>query len=137
MYAISCESWRQEKEVLTVKHRNNIPYHEAHKLVVGSKNTTYFQAVQLNISSYIKYEMIVKRLIQLGSGDWESFINKIKTSLDTTRAPDASTRLVDIAENKEESSAQTQTRLGKTDKEEKTAITPTTQPIKHPVKISY
>ena len=34
--ARSCESWRQEKEVLTVKHPNNIPYYEACKLVVGA-----------------------------------------------------------------------------------------------------
>ena len=38
-----------------------------------------------------------------------------------------------ILKKTEESSTQTQTRLGKTDTEEKTAITPTTQPIKHPV----
>ena len=121
VYARSCESWRQEKEVLTVKHWNNIPYYEARKLVVGSKNTTYSQTVQPNKSPYNKYETVVKTLIQLEPGEWESFINKIKASLDTTRATDASTRSVDLAENKEELSAKTQTRLGKTDKEEKTA----------------
>ena len=133
VYARSCESWRQEKEVLTVKHQNNIPYNEAHKLVIGSKTASYTQAVQPNKSPYNKYEMIVKTLIQLELGEWESFINKIKASLNTTRAGDVSTRSVDLAENKEESSAQIQTQLGKTDKEEKTAITPTTRPIKHPV----
>ena len=66
-------------------------------------------------------------------GNWESFINKIKALLDTTRAADTSTTSVDLAENKEESSAQTQTRPEKTDTEKKTAITPTTRPIKHPV----
>ena len=64
-------------------------------------------------------------------GYWESFINKIKASLDTTRTADASTTSVDLAENKEESPAQTQTRLRKTDTEEKTTITPTTRAIKH------
>ena len=54
VYARSCESWRQEKEVLTLKHRNNIPYYEACKLVVGSKTTTYSQAVQPNKSPYNK-----------------------------------------------------------------------------------
>ena len=48
---------------------------------------------------------------------------KIKASLDTIRAADTPTTLGDLAENKEESSAQTQTRLGKTNTEEKTAIT--------------
>ena len=133
----SCENWRQEKEVLTVKHQNDIAYNEARKLVVGSKTTTYSQAVQRNKSQY-KYEMIVKTLVQLEPGDWENFINEIKASLDTTRAVDASTTSVDLAEYKEKSSARTQTQLGKTDNEEKTAITPTTRPIKHPLnKISH
>ena len=43
--------------------------------------------------------MIVKTLIQLELGDWESFINKIKASLDTTRAADTPTTSVDFAEN--------------------------------------
>ena len=48
VYARSCESWKQEKEVLTVKYQNNIPYNEANKLVVGFKTTTYSQAVNSN-----------------------------------------------------------------------------------------
>ena len=98
--ARSCESWRQEKKVLTVKHQNKIPYYEARKLVVGSKTTTYSLAVQRNKSLHSKYETIVKTLIQLEPGDWESFINKIKASLDTTRAADTSTTSVDLAETK-------------------------------------
>ena len=100
--------------------------------IVSSKATTYSQAVQRNKSSYNKYETIVKILIQLEPGYWQYFINKMKASLDTTRAAAASTTSVDIAENKEESSTQTQTRLGKTDAE-KTEITPNTRPIKHPI----
>ena len=104
MYTRSCKSWRQKREVLTVKHQNNIPYYEAHKLVVGSKTTTYSQAVRHN-KSPSKYETIVKAMIQLEPGDWESFINKIKALLVTTRAADKSTTSVDLAENKVESSA--------------------------------
>ena len=95
-------------------------------------NTTYFQAVQRNKSPY-KYETIVKTLIQLEPGNWENFINRIKTSLDPTRTADTSSTSVDLAEDKEQSSAPTQTRLEKTNTEEKTAITPTTWPGKHPV----
>ena len=113
----SCESWRQEMEVITVKHQNNIPYYEARKLVVGSKATTYSQAVQHNKSPYNKYETIIKTLIQLEPDNWESFINKIKASLDTTEAASSDTASVvssealqrDLTENKEESSTQTQT----------------------------
>ena len=133
VYVRSCESWRQDKEVLTVKYPNNIPYYEACKLVVGSKTTTYSQAVLRHKSPYNKYETIVKALILLEPGDWESLINKIKALLDSIVAVDPPTTSLDLAENKEESSAQTQTRLGKTNTEQKTAITPSTQPIKHPV----
>ena len=100
MYAKSSVSWKQEKEILTVKHQNNIPYYEAHKLVGGSKTTTYSQAVQCNKSPYNKYEMIVKTLVQLEPGDWESFICKFKALLDTTRAADITTISVDLAENR-------------------------------------
>ena len=69
VYARSCESYRPEKEVLIIKQQNNIPYYEARKLVVGSKTTTYSEAVQRNKSPYNKYEMIVKSLIQMEPGD--------------------------------------------------------------------
>ena len=126
VYTRSCESWRQENEMLTIKHQNDIPYYDVCKLVVSPKTTTYSQAVQHNIFPYNKYETIVKTLIQLKLGGWESLINKIKASLDTTRASDASTTSVDLAENIEKSTIQTQTSLGKTDTEEKMGITPTT-----------
>ena len=69
VYARSCESYRQEKAVLKIKHQNNIPYYEARKLVVSSKTTTYSQAVQCNTPPCNKYEMTVKILIQLEPGD--------------------------------------------------------------------
>ena len=94
-----------------MKHQNDIPYYEARKSIVGSKTMTYSQAVLRN--KYNKFKMIVKTLIQLEPGNWESFINKIKALLDTTRAADASNTSVDLAENKEELSAQTQSRLDK------------------------
>ena len=54
VYASSCESWKQEKEILTVKHQNNIPYYKVRKLVQGSMTTIYSQAVQRNKSPYNK-----------------------------------------------------------------------------------
>ena len=59
VHARSCESWRQEMEVLIVKHQNNIPYYEARKLVLGAKTIPYSQAVQRNKSPY-KYERLLK-----------------------------------------------------------------------------
>ena len=40
VYLRTCESWRLEKEILKVKHQNNIPFHEAQKIVIDSKATT-------------------------------------------------------------------------------------------------
>ena len=91
---------------INTKTPDSIPYNEVRKLAVGSKITTYFQAVQHNKSPY-KCETIGKTLVQLEPGDWESVINKIKALFDTTIAADASTMSVDFQENKEESSAQT------------------------------
>ena len=110
VYARSCESWRQEKEVLAVKHQNHIPYFEARKLVVGSKTTRYVTLNCQGISPYNKYETIVKTLIQLEPGGSANFIHKIKASFDTTRA---TTTSMDLAENKEESSPKHRSDWGK------------------------
>ena len=117
VYSRSCESWRQEKEILKVKHQNNIPFHEARKIVVGSKATTYAQAVQHNKSPH-NYESMIKTLIQLEWGEWEGYINKIKSTFNIVRAPETPNTSGDIAENKEPP-IQTQTPLEKADHDEK------------------
>ena len=45
VYVRSCESRRREKEILSIKYKNNIPYREERKMVVESNTTTYSQAV--------------------------------------------------------------------------------------------
>ena len=73
---------------------------------------------------------MVKKLIQLKPGDWESYINEIRASLDTTRASEAPSTLRDLAADKVKTSAQTQTSTGKIDLEKKMEITPTARPVK-------
>ena len=68
-----------EKKIPAVKYMNNIPYHEAQKREVGSNTYTYSQVVRGK--NEIKYEEMVKKLIQLDPSDWGSFINEIKTSI--------------------------------------------------------
>ena len=53
VYSNTCENWRLEKEILKVKHQNNIPFHEARKIVIDFKTTTYAQAVQQQIYSQL------------------------------------------------------------------------------------
>ena len=84
VYARSCESWRLEREILGIKHKNNTPYNEARKMVKGSKTATNSLAVQRNKTQYNNYVRMVKTIIQLEPGDWESYINEIRASLDTT-----------------------------------------------------
>ena len=73
---------------------------------------------------------MVKKLIQLGPGDWESYINEIKTLLDTTRATEAPTTSGDLAADKVKTSTQTQTYAGKIDQEKKMEITPIIRPFR-------
>ena len=67
VYARSYGSWKLEKEILGIKHKNNIPFKEAQKMIVGSKTTTYSQAVQRNKTQY-NYERIVKKIDSAGAG---------------------------------------------------------------------
>ena len=99
-------------------------------MVVGSKTATYSQAVEHNKTQYNNYGRMVKELIQLDLGDWESYINEIRASLDTTRATEAPTTLGDLTADKVKTSTQTQTSTGKINQEKKMVITPTTRPVK-------
>ena len=99
VYARSCESWKLEKEILGIKPKNNIPFNEARKMIVGSKTTTYSQAVQRNKTQY-NYERIVKKLIQLEPGDWEGYINEIIASLDTNKISETLTTKADLVADK-------------------------------------
>ena len=68
-------------------------------MIVGSKTTTYSQAVQRNKTQY-NYERIVKTLIQLEPGDWEGCINEIRASLDTNKISETPTTKADLVADK-------------------------------------
>ena len=116
IYARSCESWKLEKEILGIKYRNNIPYNEARKMIVGSKTTTYSQTIQHNKTQY-NYKRIVKKLIQLEPGVWEDYINEIRASLDTNKISETPTTKADLVADKVKTPAQTHTSMVKTDQE--------------------
>ena len=59
-------------------------------MIVGSKTTTYSQAVQHNKTQY-NYKRIVKKLIQLEPSDWEGYISEIRASLDTNKISETPT----------------------------------------------
>ena len=46
VYASSCESCRQAKDIIVTKHRRNTPYHEVRKMVAESKIIADSQTVQ-------------------------------------------------------------------------------------------
>ena len=115
IYARSCESWKLEKEILGIKHRNNIPYNEVQKMIVGSKTTTYSQHNKIQYN----YERIVKKLIQLEPGDWENYINEIRASFDTNKIPETPTTKAVLVADKVKTPAQTHTSMGTTNQETK------------------
>ena len=59
-----------------------------------------------------------KTIFQLERGEWERYINKIKSTFNIVRAPETPNTSVDLAENKEPPT-QTQTPLEKADHNEK------------------
>ena len=62
VYARSCESWTREREILSIKYENVIPYHEARKIVVESNITAYSQAVQQVGNNIINMKNLSKQL---------------------------------------------------------------------------
>ena len=98
-------------------------------MIVGSKTTTYSQAVQRNKTQY-NYERIVKKLIQLEPCDWEGYINEIKASNDTNKILETPNTKADLVPDKVKIPAQTHTSTSKTDQEKSMELSLTTQPIK-------
>ena len=129
IFARSCESWKLEKVILGIKHRNNIPFNEARKMIVGSKTTTYSQAIQHNKTQY-NYERIAKKLIQLEPGNWEGYTNEITVSLDTNKISETPTTKADLVADKVKTPAHSDTATVKTNQEKSMEASPTTQPIK-------
>ena len=74
---------------------------------------------------------MIKTLIQLEWGEWEGYINKIKSTFNIIRAPETPNTSGDLAENKEPP-AQTQTPLEKADHGEK-PIPSTSRSIKNQI----
>ena len=127
VYARSCESWKLKKEILGIKHRNNIPYNKVWKMTIGSKTTTYSQAVQCNKTQY-NYERIVKKIDSAGAGwlgrlyQWNKSLTWYHQNFRDTKA--------DLVADKVKTPAQTHSSVGKTNQEKSMALSPTTQLIK-------
>ena len=98
-------------------------------MIVGSKTTTYSQAVQRNKTQY-NYERIVKKLIQLEPRDWEGYFNEIRASLDTNKISETPSTKADLVADKVKTPAQSHTSTVKTDLEKNMELSPTTQPTK-------
>ena len=98
-------------------------------MIIGSKTTTYSQAIQRNKTQY-NYKRIVKKLIQLEPGDLEGYINEIRASLDTNKISEMPTTKADLVADKVKTPVQTHISTGKTDQEKSMELSPTTQPIK-------
>ena len=130
VYSRSCESWRLEKEILKVKNQNNIPFHEARKIVVDSMAATYAQADQYNKCPH-HYESIIKTQIKLEWGEWEGYIKKIKSTFNIIKAPETLNTFGDLIENKEPP-AQTRTPFEEADRDEK-PIPSTSRSIKNQI----
>ena len=94
-YAKICKEYQREKEIMTIKYKNNIPFPEARRMVGEyMKEKTYSQATKTATlkktetnTNADKYNELVNELLKLGPGDWPSFVEKLRLSLSNQHKP--------------------------------------------------
>ena len=80
-YIRSCEAYKKEKEILEVKHKRNVSFLEARKIVgtYMSENSSVSVAQRVDtISQDNRYRAFVEKLIRLEPNDWPKFQEQLK-----------------------------------------------------------
>ena len=111
VYVKTCEKWKREKEILSVKYTKNISFLEARKIVdATNRDKTYSQAVSLVTSTELtsKYQNLVRKLLQLGPGDWSNFIKNLRAELEEpqVKTNDEGEKVINIPSTQPDNSTQ-------------------------------
>lgn len=83
-YARICDIWKKEKEIISVKQKQNISFPEARRIVDSyMREKSYAQTTKIkeNTEKNDKYDALIKKLLNLGPNDWPKFINEIKPTI--------------------------------------------------------
>ena len=79
VYARSCEAYK--KEILEVKHKRNVSFQEARKIVGTFMGENSYASVARRadtINQYNRYRVLVGKLIPLEPNDWPKFQEQLK-----------------------------------------------------------
>ena len=80
-YAISCVFYKKEKEITDVKHKRNVSFLEARKIVgsyMGENSNTSVAQRADTTNQDNKYRTLMEKLIQLEANDWPKFQEHLK-----------------------------------------------------------
>ena len=80
-YVRSCDFYKKEKEILEVKHKRNMFFLEAKKIIGSYMGENGYSSVaqRMNTTNQDnKYRSLVEKLIQLEANDWPRFQEHLK-----------------------------------------------------------
>lgn len=83
-YSRTCQKWKKEKEIMTVKYTRNLPYPEARKIVESyMKNSTYAEKAKTNNANQQnkmseEHLKLIEKLIKLNQQEWTIFQHNLK-----------------------------------------------------------
>ena len=80
-YARSCAVYQKEKEIIEVKHKRNVSFLEARRIVGSYMGESSYASVARRAdrtNDDIKYRTLVEKLIKLEANDWPKFEEHLK-----------------------------------------------------------
>ena len=74
-YARSCDTYKKEKEIFEVRHKRNVSFPEARKIVKSFMRESSYTSVarRADTTNQDKYRFFVEKLIRLEPNDWPEF----------------------------------------------------------------
>ena len=88
----TCGVYQKEKDIIEIKHKRNVPFLEARRIVGGYMGESSYTSVARRVdrtNDDYKYRTLVKKLIKLEANDWPKFQERLKKlhSAEFYRAP--------------------------------------------------
>ena len=80
-YTRSCVVYQKEKEIIEVKHKRNVSFLEARRIVGSYMGESSYASVARRAdrtNDDNKYKTLVEKLIQLEANDWSKFQEHLK-----------------------------------------------------------
>ena len=83
-YVRSCDIYKKEKKILSVKQQRNVPFLKGRKIVgtyLGENSYTSVARRENITNADNKYRTLVEKLIQLEVNDWAKVLEQLKKNI--------------------------------------------------------